>query len=146
MKKQPCLMSVLKVSRTGITRILSFILSHFPAELLRSPPCLIFTICQCQWMDSNLRMIGRAFYHCAKGHNHRHLRNIDCLSFVMCLLLAPVLIVIRILFFFFCCSHLQNYWSKQGRRYTPLSSLYFLDVYGHNLSVNNKSHFVFKSG
>ncbi len=47
--------------------------------------------------------------------NHRHLRNIDCLSFVMCRLLVPVLIVNRLLFFFFCCGHLQNYWSKQGR-------------------------------
>jgi len=37
--------------------------------------------------------------------NHRHLSNIDCLSFVMCLLLAPVLIVNRLLFFFFCCGH-----------------------------------------
>jgi hypothetical protein len=47
----------------------------------------------------------------------------------MCQLLAPVLIVNRLLFFFFCCGHLQNYWSKQGRRYMPLSSLYCLDVY-----------------
>jgi len=31
---------------------------------------------------------------------HRHLRNIDCLSFVMCRLLAPVLIVNRLLFLF----------------------------------------------
>ncbi len=71
------------------------------------------------------------FAHCLWGH-HRHLRNIDCPSFVMCPLLALVLIVNRLLFFFFffCCSHLQNYWSKQGRRYAPLSSLYYLDVYG----------------
>ncbi len=33
---------------------------------------------------------------------HRHLSNIDCLSFVMCPLLAPVLVVNRLLFFFFC--------------------------------------------
>ncbi len=61
---------------------------------------------------------------------HRHLRNIDCLSFAMCPLLAPVLIVNRLLFFFFffCCGHLQNYWSKQGRRYAPLSSLYYYGV------------------
>ncbi len=67
--------------------------------------------------------------------HHRHLRYIDCLSFVMCLLLAPVLIVNRLLFsfFFFCCGHLQNYWSKQGRRYVLLSSQYFLDVYGLHL-------------
>ncbi len=64
---------------------------------------------------------------------HRHLRNIDCLSFVMCRLLALVLIVNRLLFFFFFsrCSHLQNYWSKQGRRYAPLSSLYYLDVFAN---------------
>jgi hypothetical protein len=61
---------------------------------------------------------------------HRHLSNIDCLTFVMCPLLAPVLIVNRLLFFFFCCGRLQNYWSKQNRQYTPLSSLYLLDVYG----------------
>jgi hypothetical protein len=41
--------------------------------------------------------------------DHRHLRNIDCLSFVMCRLLVPVLIVNRLLFFFFHCGHLQNY-------------------------------------
>jgi hypothetical protein len=65
--------------------------------------------------------------------DHRHLRNIDSLSFVMCRLLAPVLIVNRILFFFFffCCSHLQNYWSKQGRQ--ALSSLYYLDVYEQDI-------------
>jgi hypothetical protein len=66
----------------------------------------------------------------AIGLSHRHLRNIDCLSFVMCPLLAPVLIVNRLLFFFFCCGYLQNYCSKQGRWYAPLSSLYYLDVYG----------------
>ncbi len=71
------------------------------------------------------------------GHgslNHRHLRNIDCLSFVMCPLLASVLIINRLLFFFFffCCGHLQNYWSKQGRQCAPLSSLYYLDVYDLN--------------
>ncbi len=51
----------------------------------------------------------------------------------MCPLLALVLIVNRLLFFFFffCSGHLQNYWSKQGRRYMPLSSLYYLDVYGY---------------
>jgi hypothetical protein len=40
--------------------------------------------------------------------HHRHLRNIDCLSFVMCWLLGPVLIVNRLLFFlfFFCCGQL----------------------------------------
>jgi hypothetical protein len=61
-----------------------------------------------------------------------HLRNIDYLSCVMCLLLVQVFIVNRLLFFFFffCCNHLQNYWSKQGRWYAPLSSLYYLDVYG----------------
>jgi hypothetical protein len=49
----------------------------------------------------------------------------------MCRLLAPVLIVHRLhlFFFFFCCGNLQNYWSKQGKRYAPLSSLYYLDVY-----------------
>ncbi len=63
---------------------------------------------------------------------HRHLSNIDFLSFVMCPLLVPVKLVNRLLFFFFffCCGCLQNYWNKQGRRYAPLSSLYFLDVYG----------------
>ncbi len=40
---------------------------------------------------------------------HRHLSNIDCLSFVMCPLLVPVLIVNRLLFFFFYCGCLQNY-------------------------------------
>jgi len=60
---------------------------------------------------------------------HRHLRNIDYLSFVMCQLLVSVLIVNRFLFFFFCCGHLQNYWNKQGRQHVPLSSLYYLDVY-----------------
>ncbi len=70
----------------------------------------------------------------SEWYNHRLLRNIDCLSFVMCPLLVPVLIVNRLLFFsfFFCCSHLQNYWSKQGRQNAPLSSLYYLDVYGYN--------------
>ncbi len=34
------------------------------------------------------------------GSTHRHLRNIDSLSFVMCPLLAPVLIVNRLLFLF----------------------------------------------
>ncbi len=48
----------------------------------------------------------------------------------MCPLLGPVLIGNRLLFFFFCCSHLRNYWSKQGRQYVPLSCLYYLDVYG----------------
>jgi hypothetical protein len=64
---------------------------------------------------------------------HRHLRNIDYLSFFMCRLLALVLIINRLLFFFFFfhCGHLQNYWSKQGRRYMPLSSLYYLDVYAN---------------
>ncbi len=72
---------------------------------------------------------------CWPCSNHRHLRNIDCLSFVMCLLLALVLIVIRLLFF--CCSHLQNYLSKQGRQNAPLSGLYYLDVYGSNLWTHN---------
>ncbi len=58
---------------------------------------------------------------------HRHQSIIDCLSFVMCPLLAPL--IIGFFSFFFCCSHLQYYWSKQGRWYVPLSSLYFLDVY-----------------
>ncbi len=71
------------------------------------------------------------FYHFV----HRHLRNIDCLSFVMCRLLAPVLIVNMLLFFFFffCCGHLQNHWSKQGRRYALLSSQYYLDVYDQGI-------------
>jgi hypothetical protein len=75
------------------------------------------------------------------GNNHIHLRNTDCLSFVMCQLLAPVLIVNRLLFFFFFfrCFHLQNYWSKQGRWYTPLISLYYLDVYGNNSQHTVKS-------
>ena len=44
-------------------------------------------------------------------NNHRHLRNIDCLSFAMWRLIVPVLIVNRPLFFFFffCCGHLHNY-------------------------------------
>ncbi len=59
----------------------------------------------------------------------------------MCPLIAPVLIVNKLLFFFFffCCGHLQNYWSKQGRRYAPLSSLYYLDVYGSHTTKNTTS-------
>jgi hypothetical protein len=75
-------------------------------------------------------LVGGATAAHRKSVRHRHLRNIDRLSFVMCPILAPVLIVNRLLFFFFCCGHLQNYWSKQGRRYAPLSSLYYIDVYG----------------
>ncbi len=59
---------------------------------------------------------------------HRHLRIIECKSFVMSPLQATA--NNRLLFFFFCCGHLQNYWSKQGRQYEPLSSLYYLDVNG----------------
>ncbi len=38
------------------------------------------------------------------GFIHRHLSYIDCLSFVMCPLLAPVLLVNRLLFFFFAAA------------------------------------------
>ncbi len=52
---------------------------------------------------------------------HRYQKaKIDCLSFVMCPLLAQLIIA------FFCCGRLQYYFSKQGRRYAPLSSLYIL--------------------
>jgi hypothetical protein len=55
----------------------------------------------------------------------------------MCPLLAPVLIAIRLLFFLFCCGHLQNYWSKQGRQYVPLCSLYYLHVYGRYAQLSS---------
>ncbi len=57
---------------------------------------------------------------------HRYWKSkIDCLRFVMCLHPVPVFQG-----FFFCCSHWQYLWSKQGRQYVPLSSLYYLDVNG----------------
>ncbi len=65
----------------------------------------------------------------------------------MCPLIAPVLIVNKLpfFFFFFCCGHLQNYWSKQGRRYAPLSSLYYLDVYGSHTTKNTASDLLFRA-
>jgi len=56
-------------------------------------------------------------------HRYRKAK-IDCLSFVMCPLLAQL--IIAFFFLFFCCSLLQYYFSKQGRQYVPLSSLYIL--------------------
>ncbi len=65
----------------------------------------------------------------------------------MCPLLSPVLIVNRLLFFFFFfyCSHLQSYWSKQGMQYVPLSSLYYLDVYGSHTTKNTASDLLFRA-
>ncbi len=40
------------------------------------------------------------------GANHRHLSIIDCLNFVMCLLLA--LLALGFFSFFFCCGHLST--------------------------------------
>ncbi len=93
------------------------------------------TACTAPWHHRLMHAVtawSLLFWFCL-GYTHRHLSNIDCLRFVMCPQLLPVLIVIRLLFFFFCCGCLQNHWSKQGRRYVPLSSLYFLDVYGYTL-------------
>jgi hypothetical protein len=72
------------------------------------------------------------------GYTHRHLSIIDCLSFVVCPLLAPL--VLYFFSFFFCCGHLQYSWSKQGRHYVPLSSLYFLDVYGYTFTPAHAEH------
>jgi hypothetical protein len=51
------------------------------------------------------RMFRYLIYNEFRWYN-RHLSNIDCLSFVMCPLLALVLIVNKLLFFFFCCRQL----------------------------------------
>jgi len=59
----------------------------------------------------------------------------------MCPILAAVLLVNRLLFFFFCCSHLQNYRSKQGRWYALLSSLYYLDIYARQAGRANEQGF-----
>ncbi len=48
----------------------------------------------------------------------------------MCPLLAPVFQG-----FFFAVAINSTKWSKQGRQYAPLSSLYYLDVYGGELVV-----------
>jgi hypothetical protein len=51
----------------------------------------------------------------------------------MCRLLEPAFIGNKLLYFLFNCGHLQNYKSKQGRQYMPISGLYYLDVYDPTL-------------
>ncbi len=63
------------------------------------------------------------------SRDHRYLKNIDCLSFVVCPLLAPHLL--RHCPSFAAAINSTND-SKQGRLCMPLSSLYYLDVYGRD--------------
>ncbi len=110
------------------------IFMHGLIQFLNLRPIQMFekTVFFVFWWNFKSEFLQEAcVYNQRKASHHRHLSNIDCLSFVVCPLLAPVLIVNRLLFFFFFffCGHLQNYWSKQDRQYVPLSSLYYLDVY-----------------
>jgi len=78
------------------------------------------------WLDKMTAL--RVF---SQSPNHRYPKNIDCLSFVMCLLLAPHL---PRAFFAFLLRPLTVLMKQKGSQYMPLISLSFLDVCGPNTS------------